>query len=160
MRGLDVDVVIASASPWSRRSDNAHSVELPSNVTVTSLTQRELRDQIGKSDLLIMPLKDTDFQAGITTILEAMSMGRPVICSAAVGQTDVVSDGVNGVYVPPGDVAAMRTAIEKLIANPDEAASMGKLGRELAEERADVRVYADLFADIVRSHLPAVTSGR
>ena len=29
----------------------------------------------------------TDFQAGITTILEAMSMGRPVICSAAVGQT-------------------------------------------------------------------------
>ncbi|MGB5756015.1 MAG: glycosyltransferase, partial [Acidimicrobiales bacterium] len=92
-------------------------------------------------------------QAGVTTILEAMAMERPVICTATEGQTDVVEDGVNGLYVPPGDVRAMRQAIERLIADPDAAADMGKRGRELVEKRADVRLYADLFGDVVRSHV-------
>ena len=105
VRGLDVDVVIASASPWSKRSDNTCDVELPPNVTVTALTQRELRDLLDEADALVMPLLPSDFQAGVTTILEAMAMERPVICTATEGQTDVVEDGVNGLYVPPGDVA-------------------------------------------------------
>ena len=153
VRGLDVDVVIASASPWSKRSDNTRDVELPPNVTVTALTQRELRDLLDEADALVMPLLPSDFQAGVTTILEAMAMERPVICTATEGQTDVVEDGVNGLYVPPGDVRAMRQAIERLIADPDAAADMGKRGRELVEKRADVRLYADLFGDVVRSHV-------
>ena len=153
VRGLDVDVVIASASPWSKRSDNAGEVVQPDNVTVTAFTQRELRDQLDDSDILVLPLQETDFQAGITTILEGMAMERPVICTATEGQTDVVVDGVNGRYVPPGDPIALRKAIEELIGNPDDAIAMGKRGRELVEQRADVRNYALLFADILASEL-------
>ncbi len=154
VRDLDVDVVIASASPWSRRADNARTVDYPSNVTITALNQRKLRDLLDASDMLVMPLLETDFQAGITTILEAMSMERPVICTATQGQTDVVVDGVNGAYVPPADVEALRTAIEKMIADRGRAARMGANGRRLVEERADVRRYASLFGEIVDDHLP------
>ncbi len=155
VRDLDVDVTIASASPWSKRDDNAHSVELPPNVEVTALSQYDLRTQLDEADILIMPLLPTDFQAGITTILEAMAMERPVICTATEGQTDVIEDNVTGRYVAPGDVEAMKSAIVELISDWETATEMGKRGREVAQQRADVRVYANLFAGIVQDHLPA-----
>ena len=154
VRDLDADVIIASASPWSKRADNAQTVAQPANVTVTSMNQRELRDLLDECDLLVMPLIDTDFQAGITTILEAMAMERPVVCTATVGQTDVLSDDVNGLFVPPGDVVGLRRAIEELLADPSRSAAMGKRGRRLVEQRADVRHYGRLFAEIADSHLP------
>lgn len=43
VRDLDVEVVIAAASPWSKRSDSTKDVELPKNVTVKKFTQFELR---------------------------------------------------------------------------------------------------------------------
>ena len=153
VRDLDVDTVIASASPWSKRADNARQTDLPAHVEVTSLSQRELRDHFARSAIVVVPLQPTNFQAGVTTILEAMAMAVPVICTATVGQIDVVVDGVNGRYVPPGDVAAMRRAIEELLADPDAAAAMGRRGRELVETRADVLLYADQIAEIVDWHL-------
>lgn len=152
-RGLDADVIIASASPWSKRSDNARSADLPDNVTVTSFTHMELRAQLDESDLLVLPLQATDFQAGITTILEAMSMGRPVVCTSTDGQNDVIIEGETGYYVPPGDPDALRAAIIRLLENPDEAIAMGKRGRELVEDRADVFRYAERFAALVKHHL-------
>lgn len=149
VRGLDVDLVVASASPWSRRDDNAREVSLPDNVTVTALNQTELRELLDRADAVVVPLQPTDFQAGVTTVLEAMAMERPVVCSATEGQTDVVEDGVNGLYTPPGDVAAMRRTIELLLSDPTAAVTMGKRGRQLVEHRADVRVYADTFAGVV-----------
>jgi len=154
VRDLDVEVVIASASPWSRRPDNASEATPATNVTVTEFTQAELRDQLDRTDILVMPLQESDFQAGITTILEAMAMERPVICTATEGQTDVVIDGVNGRVVPPGDPAALRQAIVDLLENPALAAKMGKAGRQLVLERADVRYYADRFGAFVDELAP------
>ena len=78
VRGLDVDVVIAAASPWSKRHDSSADVELPPNVTVVKLDQYELRQLYAEASFVVVPLVETDFQAGITTILEAMSMGLAV----------------------------------------------------------------------------------
>lgn len=154
VRDLDVDVVIASASPWSKRPDNAREGAPSTNVTVTQFTQAGLRDQLDRSDILVMPLQESDFQAGITTILEAMAMERPVICTATEGQTDVVVDGVNGRVVPPGDAKALRQAIVDLLENPELAAEMGKNGRRLVLERADVRFYAEQFGEFVEELAP------
>lgn len=149
IRDLELDVVIASASPWSKRDDNAHHVELPDHVTVTRLTQAELRDALDESSFAVVPVVETDFQAGITTILEAMAVGRATVCTRTAGQTDVIVDGETGRYVPPGDVAALRTVIEELIADPETADAMGRAARDVAKARMDVRVYAEVFAAAV-----------
>jgi glycosyltransferase involved in cell wall biosynthesis len=39
-----------------------------------------------------VPVDDVDFQAGVTTILEAMAMGKAVIVTHTYGQTDVIHD--------------------------------------------------------------------
>jgi len=150
---LDVDVVIASASPWSRRADNAGDVALPSNVTITSMNQKELRDLYDRADLVVVPLKPVDFQAGVTTILEAMAMEVPVVCTAAIGQVDVLVEGETGRYVVgPGDVREMRRVIKDLLGEPDLCAQMGKAARKVVEERADVHFYARTIASRLVQH--------
>ena len=97
-----------------------------------------------------MPLQETDFQAGITTILEAMSMGRAIVCTRTTGQTDVVADGENGVYVPVGDAQALRAAIERLIGDEREAERLGSNGRQWVRTHGDIGVYARELARAVR----------
>jgi glycosyltransferase involved in cell wall biosynthesis len=94
-------------------------------------------------------LEDVEFQAGVTTILEAMSMGKAVVCSSTRGQTDVIEDGKNGAYVPPGNPDALRTAISELLADPERADDLGRCGRQYVEQLCDVTIYAQRLAEIV-----------
>ena len=78
---------------------------------------------------------------------EAMAWGRPVVASAVGGLTDAVEDGVTGLLVPPGDVQALRAAIERLLGDPELRRRLGATGRERAprfDAAADalVEVYA------------------
>ena len=142
MRGLDVDVVIAAASPWSKREDTSAGLDVPPNVTVRAYDQFDLRQLYADAALVVVPLQETDFQAGITTILEAMSMGRAIVCTRTTGQTDTIVDGETGRYVPPGDAAALRAAIEDLLADPAEAARLGAAGQRWVRAHADIEAYA------------------
>lgn len=130
VKGLDIEVVIAAGSPWSKRADTTADQEIPNNVLVRRFTQFELRDLYAQSAFMVMPLFNVEFQAGVTALLEAMAMEKAIICSATPGQTDVVVEGETGLYVPPEDPSALRAAIVKLLDNPEEAARMGENGRQ------------------------------
>jgi glycosyltransferase involved in cell wall biosynthesis len=155
--GLDVEVVIAAASPWSKRSDSTAGQQIPANVTVRKFTQFELRQLYADSSFLVMPLEDVDFQAGVTAILEAMAMERAVLCSRTSGQTDVIVEGETGRYVPPGDVAALRSAIQAMLADPKGTARMGKAGRAVIEREMSLDRYVERLSTWVREDLAAAT---
>jgi glycosyltransferase involved in cell wall biosynthesis len=149
IEGLDVRVVIAAASPWSKRTDTTRAVPLPPNVEVCQLNPVQLRQLYADSRFLVMPLFEVDFQAGVTSLLEAMAMGKAVVCSRTAGQTDVVREGETGIYVPPADRAALRRAIEELLADPDRARRLGSGGRRYVSARCDVGDYADRLGAVV-----------
>lgn len=65
-----------------------------------------------------------------TVAMEAMSMGRPVIASRIGGLSDIVVDGESGILVPPGDVEALRAAIQHMLADPDRRHRMGNAARQ------------------------------
>jgi glycosyltransferase involved in cell wall biosynthesis len=155
-RDLDVDVVLAAASPWSKRADTSAGIDIPANVTVTSLSPFELRQLYGEAALVVVPIQETDFQAGITTILEAMSMSRPVICTRTEGQTDTIVDGETGVYVPIGDVAALRAGIRRLTSEPDEAGRLAEAALRWVRQQADIEVYAARLAALVAATVERV----
>jgi glycosyltransferase involved in cell wall biosynthesis len=66
---------------------------------------------------------------------EAMAHGRPVVASAVGGLLDLVADGETGIHVPPGDVDALRAALDRLLADPELRRRMGEAGRERVRER-------------------------
>jgi len=95
---------------------------------------------------MVMPLENVKFQAGVTAILECLAMGKAVICSRVPGQTDVVVEGDNGRYVPPGDPATLRAEIRRLLSHPEEAARLGANGRKLVECEMNLDLYAQRLA--------------
>ncbi len=153
VEGLEAQVVIAAASPWSKRSDSTQGQRIPENVTVRKFTQYELRQLYADSRFRVMPLEPVEFQAGVTAILEAMAMERAVICSRTAGQTDVIVEGESGRYVPPGDPAALRAAIEALLGHPDEATRLGRGGRRLVEQEMSLDRYVERLSAIVRASI-------
>lgn len=150
VRGLDVRVVIAAASPWSKQSDTTQGRQLPDNVIVRKFSQFELRLVYHRSAFLVMPLEPVEFQAGVTAILEAMAMGKPVVCTRTDGQTDVLREGETGLYVPPKDAAALRSAIQQLLADPERAARMGERARRVIEDQMNLERYCQRLAEHVK----------
>lgn len=69
------------------------------------------------------------------TALEVMSAGAPVIVGNTGGLAEIVTDGVDGLKVPPGDVDALAGAMAGLLTDPDLSRRLGAAGRRTAAER-------------------------
>jgi glycosyltransferase involved in cell wall biosynthesis len=79
--------------------------------------------------------------------LEAMAAGRPVVASAVGGLRDLVVDGETGLLVPPGDVAALRAALERLLDDADLRARLGRAARERVLAEFTWKRYAEQVRD-------------
>ncbi len=105
-----------------QRTPNPH-------LTIARQTLPELRALYARSRFVVVPLLPSLSDNGVTVILEAMAMGKAVICSATAGQVDVIEHGVTGILVPPGDPVALRTAMLDLWNDPDKAQAIGARAR-------------------------------
>lgn len=64
-----------------------------------------------------------------TAMLEAMAAARPVVMTDVGHVTSVVTDGVDGFVVPPGDVPSLTDRLRRLVADPGAAGRMGLAAR-------------------------------
>lgn len=147
------DLVGSFTGVRTRLQSASQTVAAPPEVTVGPLTALRLREAYASAFAVVVPLAEADNNAGISVILEAMSMGRPVIASRTTGQVDVIVDGVNGLYVRPGDERDLREKILFLRDNPSRAAEMASRARETVLE---LHRTADFVAAVRRHVLAAV----
>jgi glycosyltransferase involved in cell wall biosynthesis len=85
---------------------------------------------------------------------EAMAAGKPVVASAVGGLAELVQDGITGIHVPPGDVAALRNALERIVADAPLRARLGAAGRERAQEYSSdvvVGAWEQVFNDVLET---------
>lgn len=73
------------------------------------------------------------------TILEAMSLGLPVVATRTGGTPEVVIDGVTGLLVPPRDPTALAGGLLRIWRDRELGARMGEAGRRRVESHFDVR---------------------
>ena len=81
-------------------------------------------------------------------ILEAMSCGKPVIASRLSGTSRVITSGVTGVLVSPGDVAELRDALLKLISDRGARNSMGEAARKEVSQHDVEREIEFLYEQV------------
>ncbi len=155
----DLSVKLAAASPWSKHEDQTAGRALPPNVDARRYDYAALRALYAESSFVVVPLRETDFQAGVTTILEAMAMGKAVVATRTAGQTDVITDGENGLLVAPGDVGGWRLAITRLRGDSALRERLGRNARRWVEENATLDRWAARLAEAVSVAAGSVREG-
>ena len=88
------------------------------------------------------------------SVMEAMSVGRPIITTSAVGCRDSIVDGVNGFIVEPGSVDQLVCAMEKFVQNHELIQVMGSESRRIAEERYDAISQNEKLAEMILAGVP------
>ncbi len=99
------------------------------------LAEDALLREYASCDILVAPSR---FESFGLVLLEAMRVGKPVVACRVGGMVDIVEEGGNGFMVPPGDAAALESALARLIESADLRAAFGARSRQLFEERYSV----------------------
>ncbi len=84
------------------------------------------------ADIVCFP--NTGWESFGVVLLEAMSVGKPIVASAIDGFTSVFTDGVEGIAVPPRDVNKLAEALFKLIRDEQLRREMGARGKPKAQQ--------------------------
>jgi glycosyltransferase involved in cell wall biosynthesis len=96
----------------------------------------DVREAIAASNIYVLP----SYREGTPrTVLEAMSMGRPIITTDVPGCRETVVDGENGYLVSAKSVDELITAMVRFIENPELIQRMGNQSRIIIETKYDVR---------------------
>lgn len=96
---------------------------------------RDVRPYFSDCSVYVLP----SYREGTPrTVLEAMSMARPIITTDAPGCRQTVEEGLNGYKVPVKDSGALAAAMVKFIDDPWLVEKMGQASLELCRERFEV----------------------
>lgn len=91
-------------------------------------------------------------EATSISVLEAQACGRPVVASALGGILEIVTDGVTGLLVPPGDADALAGAVARILADPALSTALGAAAAaHVLAEHSHLRAarrYADAYLSI------------
>jgi len=101
-------------------------------------------------------------EANPVSILEAMSVGKPVVATNVGSIQEAVADGVTGYLVKAGDAGELSARVIELLVDPLRAVEMGSAARDVVLENwsvdAMVRRYERLIAGIYRAKRPPIAS--
>lgn len=125
-RGMDVHVRIKGGRKPVIFDRAAHP-----NVSLieTHLAPPAFRALYADATIVAVTTFSTPNACGVTSLLEAMAMAKPIIVSANPALRDYIPPDDACIVVPIGDRAALGAAIAALLANPSEAAAMGERAR-------------------------------
>lgn len=125
------------------------------------ISREELWAELHGADLLCAPsLSGESFGMVLT---EAFAAGTPVIASAIAGYSDVVSDGVDGLLVPPGDPQRLAEELQRIHHEPERLRAMGEAALRSAQRYAWPRVadqVTAVYERAIEAPRPATTGER
>jgi glycosyltransferase involved in cell wall biosynthesis len=119
----------------------------------------------GKANLVDRILKGVDmvvvpslWQEGFgLSVVEGMATGIPVIASKVGGIVEIVTDGVDGYLVPPGDPVLLADRIARLLDDEGKRQRIGEAARNTVEARFDIEDKKKELVDQFRAFLPELT---
>lgn len=111
--------------------------------------QGRLCYNVARSGCVCVCCQETDYTVGLTTVVEALALGLPLICSRNP-QIPIDIDGLGcGITVPYYDVDAWVDAIRYIADHPDEAAAMGRRARRIAQQQYNDRLCGREIAELL-----------
>jgi glycosyltransferase involved in cell wall biosynthesis len=150
-RDRDLDVKISGFSRDVRPLKKSFPDVMPANMSRGFYAWPDLVQLYRDADIVVVGLFESLDSAGITTLMEAMACGRPVICTRTRGLADYLDDPDLVTTLAPGDRDGLRAAIDRLLGDPAAARRMGERARERVLRGHASRPYVDQIARLMRS---------
>jgi glycosyltransferase involved in cell wall biosynthesis len=107
--------------------------------------RRDVPELLAASDLFVLPSLGDAYP---TVLMEAMAAGLPVVSTRVGGIPEIVDDGRTGRLVPPGDAAALASAISDLLDSREQREALGQAARVEAERRFSKEVWVARLKEI------------
>lgn len=147
------DVYFLIAGPPESR---AHADELVRQIASSRLAGRvftlgarlDVPSLLRQSDLF---LSTAIFEGHPLTTLEAMALRKPVVAMACVGLRECVTNGVDGLLAPLGDVEGTAQAVTRVLDDDGLARRLREAARQTVEARFSNRVFAAQFMDAAQT---------
>jgi glycosyltransferase involved in cell wall biosynthesis len=95
----------------------------------------DIKEILSAVDLLVIPSLLEGFPM-IT--LEAMAMAKSIVATNIDGITEQITDGINGILIPPKDPSALAKAVMRVLNDRELARTMGLAAREKVEQEFSV----------------------
>ncbi|MFA4889124.1 MAG: GT4 family glycosyltransferase PelF [Candidatus Omnitrophota bacterium] len=103
--------------------------------------QRDIPGVLAHLDVLV--LATTTHEAFGRVIIEAQAAGVPVVATKVGGVVDIISDGINGLLVPPADPASMAEAVIRIFQDKDLARSLAERALSKVKEKYSVELMLE-----------------
>jgi glycosyltransferase involved in cell wall biosynthesis len=124
--GIDVEFIIVAGKDTLTKKTGLEGIKVPKNVRVfIEVPFSQYADLLLKSKIVVVPLKYSSVAIGTTVILQAMSIGKPVIATKLPPLLDYIEDGKTGLFVKPANVQDLREKILFLLEHQEEAQRIG-----------------------------------
>lgn len=103
---------------------------------------------LNEMDVFVLP---TYYREGVPrSILEALSIGMPVITTDTPGCKETVLPLKNGFLIPPKKLEPLIEACGYFLENPSSVEQMGKQSRDLAEQKFDVNIINQYLINYIK----------
>ena len=113
--------------------------------------KKNVENYLTNSDVFVLP---TYYREGIPrSILEALSIGMPIITTNTPGCKETVLRNENGILIEPKQLNELILGIRFFLENPASIGPMGNRSRKLAVERFNVDIINDMILKIVNNNL-------
>jgi len=136
-----------SNDPWSADDKLLRSAEKRGIIEVPGPTD-EIREALAQADCMVLLSR---YREGVPrSLLEAASMGKPLIAADSVGTREPVQDGTNGFLCRPGDIADLADKMERMLnLSEKEIEAMGKASRRRVKESFDETIVINTYLQTV-----------
>lgn len=135
---------------------NLEGVRLPDGTRARAVPPAELRELYAGAACVVVPQRRQDFPygsegGGLTSLLETLAMGRPLVASARPILRDYVAHEESALLVPPEEPEALAAAIARVLEDEELARRLGEAGRDRVEAALTTRHFAERIAPILRA---------
>ncbi len=117
---------------------------------IEGLAHNAMARKVNDAACVVICSKQTNYTVGLTTVVEALALGIPLICSRNPQMPVDIDTGGYGITVDYYDEAGWLSAVRYMVEHPAEAAEMGRRGRAYAERALNLENCAADVAAVIR----------